>query len=150
MKRPGPVTGKPLVRPAYERFWEKVMFRPGSCWEWTGKLAGAGYGMFYPAPKPGVYAHRYAYESEFGPIPDGLHIDHLCRTASCVNPLHLEAVTRKENSQRGVHRCSKKTTCSNGHPFDRLWRCKGGKKTRSCSICNNESHRRRRHLGRTS
>jgi hypothetical protein len=28
------------------------------------------------------------------------HVDHLCRVRSCVNPDHLEAVTRKVNCQR--------------------------------------------------
>jgi hypothetical protein len=36
----------------------------------------------------------------FGPIPDGLQLDHLCRVRCCVNPNHLEPVTAKENTLR--------------------------------------------------
>lgn len=35
------------------------------------------------------------------PIPVGLDLDHLCRVRSCVNPDHLEPVTRAENLRRG-------------------------------------------------
>lgn len=35
-----------------------------------------------------------------GPIPEGLHLDHLCRVRRCVNPAHLEPVTQAENNYR--------------------------------------------------
>lgn len=67
------------------------------CWEWRGQLE-RGYGILSVDGKK-QYAHRLAYELSFGPIPDGLHIDHKCRNGSCVRPDHLHAVTVFENAQ---------------------------------------------------
>jgi hypothetical protein len=51
-----------------------------------------------------VLAHRWAYEHFIGPIPAGLEIDHLCRVRHCVNPAHLEPVTKSENRRRQPQR----------------------------------------------
>lgn len=94
------------IRPSVaERFWQKVQqggtpsYAPklGSCWLWGGKRSSQGYGVFSAEQ---VYAHRYAYEHMVAPIPGDLTIDHLCRVQLCVNPTHLEPVTRAENSRR--------------------------------------------------
>lgn len=65
-----------------------------------------------------------AYIALVGPIPGtfphGLTVDHLCRNRPCVNPAHMELVSRGENSLRGdtiVARCKSKTHCVNGHEF---------------------------------
>lgn len=65
------------------------------CWLWQGTLTGSGYGP-----------HRRYYERHYGPIPDGLTIDHLCRVRTCVNPRHLEAVSMAENNRRALAKLS--------------------------------------------
>ncbi|MGH2838441.1 MAG: HNH endonuclease [Thermoleophilaceae bacterium] len=46
-------------------------------------------------------AHRFFWEQAKGPVPDGLVLDHLCGNRACVNPEHLEVVTRGVNTRRG-------------------------------------------------
>jgi len=61
-------------------------------------------------------AHRLMYQILVGPIPAGMDLDHLCRVRACVNPEHLEPVTRKENVARGIGHGSE-THCPKGHPY---------------------------------
>lgn len=83
-----------------DRFLAKIDRDASGCWLWTGGTVRGGYGQFWLNGKH-VYAHRYAYETLVGPIPDGLQVDHLCRTPACVRPSHLQPVTCRENLMRG-------------------------------------------------
>jgi len=85
-------------RPVDERFWEKVA-QDDECWRWTGAIGSHGYGNFWDSERY-VRAHRWAYTSLRGEIPDELMIDHLCRNRWCVNPWHLEPVTCSVNLER--------------------------------------------------
>lgn len=128
------------------RFWERVEKTP-TCWLWLGSLEGGGYGQFSIKGKL-KKCHRLAYEMLVGRIPEGLVTDHLCRVRNCVNPEHLEIVTPKENTLRGMpYRSSQigeihssKTHCPRGHAYSnsntryvagRL----PGHKFRQCRIC---------------
>jgi hypothetical protein len=86
-------------------------------------------------------AHIIAYLRAYGPYPEGLDIDHLCRNPGCINPKHLEAVTHRENILRGrspAARHARKTHCHKGHPFsgENLIRKEDG--TRQCRQCKKE------------
>jgi len=86
------------------RLLKKVEIQPGpaltGCWEWTGHRRQRNYGSIGIGRRGRVTAHRFVYEHTIGPIPEGLEIDHLCCNQSCVNPLHLEPVTHRENMRR--------------------------------------------------
>lgn len=104
----------------WRRFLDRVAPQESGCWEWTGPLCKTtGYGQ--PTfNKVTIGAHRLAYMLWVGPIPAGKHwhIDHLCRNRACVNPGHLELVTRRENILRGVGVTAvnaRKTHCDSGH-----------------------------------
>jgi hypothetical protein len=115
------------------RFLSYVTKNPETgCWMWGGRVR-KGYGLFGTEK----YAHRYAYSMLVGPIPAGLELDHLCLTPLCVNPAHLEPVTRAENMRRRV---ALQTHCKNGHLFDEantyIPPDRKGWTRRSCRRCN--------------
>ncbi len=70
------------------------------CWIWQLGTNGHGYGVKWDGIRL-VGAHVWMYLIRGGVIPKGLDIDHLCRVPMCINPSHLEPVTRKENTRRG-------------------------------------------------
>jgi hypothetical protein len=80
-----------------ERFWKYVR-KTDSCWDWSGAKTAFGYSLFNVDSK-NVSAHRFSYELAKGPIPAGADIDHICHNTSCVNPEHLRAASRKQNTE---------------------------------------------------
>lgn len=92
------------------RFWARVTLDACGCWLWTGSTNRGGYGNFSHLGE--VSAHRSAFHALVGPIPAGMHLDHLCRVRSCCNPAHLEPVTNRENARRGaIARIPRCPTC---------------------------------------
>lgn len=135
-----------LLLRAQDRFWSYVE-KTETCWLWRGSLTGSGYGK-YGINGETILAHRYSYEFFKGEIPEGEELDHLCRVRRCVNPEHLEAVSRRENIRRGLTAADNfmKTHCPKGHPLTlgnlRGYELKHGQ--RSCLACNNDRNRKAR------
>ena len=78
------------------------------CWEWTGSCDSSGYAQVKMHGRL-VLVHRYSYTKLVGPIElegdDDPTIDHRCvGLRRCINPAHMEIVSRSENSTRANHR----------------------------------------------
>lgn len=74
------------------------------CWMWQRCCDPNGYPRLrrWSFGRLIQLAYVWFYEQVHGRVPDGMELDHLCRVRSCVNPDHLEAVTRTENVRRSV------------------------------------------------
>lgn len=108
---PQPRTPAPIM----DRLQRHIQQTEAGCWEWTGSRTN-NYGRIQ-VDGALRFSHRVMYELAVGPIPDGFHLDHLCRNPPCCNPQHLEAVTPLENTRRGEGHGSE-THCPRGHPYD--------------------------------
>lgn len=120
------------------------MYPASDCILWDGSLSPKGYGRISIKGKF-FRAHRVIYEEVHGPIPEGLVIDHLCRSHSCVNVAHMEVVTNRENVLRGVGITAgfaRQKHCKRGHPFDEAntRRYRGARVCRRCKRLRNRIH----------
>lgn len=137
LRRPVPCLDRVLIH-------RRTRIDAQGCWVWMGSRNVAGYGRIVHRRKH-YAAHRLSYNIFVGPIPDGLHIDHLCKNKSCVNPSHLEAVTPRVNTLRSDCAAAvnaRKTHCKRGHELtpDNIVRTRVG---RNCLKCSREYHRTR-------
>lgn len=127
------------------RFASKVNFDgPKGCWLWIASRDRKGYGQYHQNGAT-CRSHRVAYELLVGPIPEGLQIDHLCRVPACVNPDHMEPVTSKVNTQRGIAgslRAVFVTHCRSGHPLAEPNLYVNPRGERQCRRCTNAASAR--------
>lgn len=124
------------------RFHRRIRKDPDTgCWEWTGSTNSGGYGQSSYDGQP-TTAHRAYWRCVVGPIADDMDLDHLCRNRLCVNPDHLEPVTRSENLERGYEARG----CKNGHPFTEenmtVVNRTDGRTFRRCKVCHRERNKR--------
>lgn len=127
-------TGLPLA----ERVMARVAVDAAGCWNWQGSCRPEGYGSISVGGQT-RRAHRVAYETFVGAIPIGAQLDHLCRNRACVRPDHLEPVSAKEKTLRGVGapaNNARKTHCLHGHPLSgsNLYSHRGRRACRACNV----------------
>ena len=117
----------------------------GPCILWEGAIQSSGYGSVTNHAGGSVLIHRKVWEEARGPIPEGMTIDHLCRQKTCINPDHMEVVTRAENVRRAL---AVQTHCKSGHPLSgenvRLYTRANGLTYRVCRACRRDEQQRYR------
>lgn len=149
---PRPARQYPVLKGEdYQKFLShfKIPDDVDDCWLWDRPNASNGYGYF-PVHYEPFLAHRLAYtvwvDNNLSPR---MWLDHLCRVPACINPSHLEPVTHRENVRRGRAPAAvnmRKTHCPRGHPYDRVFERRQGKRiivVRECTECTREISRRK-------
>jgi len=143
-----------------KRFWAKVEVGEAGCWLWMSYVDPSGYARFFLGGKS-RYGHVLAYAELVGPVAGGLDLDHLCRVRACVNPAHLEPVTRSVNISRGTAHLSlhalnfermSRTHCPQGHPYEGanlILKRSGARACRACKNANDAMYRAAKRLRST-
>lgn len=119
---------------------ERTIVDDSGCHIWQGTVHHHGYGTIKVANRT-LHVHRVIYELHNGPLPKGLPLHHLCHTKLCVNPDHLEPISRAEHAS--LHRAfepawtarAARTHCKNGHEYtveNTRWHPVAGRICRAC------------------
>lgn len=162
--------------PLRERLLRRTFVNPAGpltyddapCWIWQGGTRKTtGYGVITrPGNGKQIGTHVAAYELWYGPVPDGLVVDHLCHNAdlackggaacphhACINPAHLEAVPHQVNVARGrsYDHIARTGRCIHGHQLA-METIYINPKTgyRGCRICRTEAVRQYRERKRAN
>lgn len=84
--------------------------RTGECWLWRSTFH-RGYGVIGLGGRGGKVwlAHRLLYTLANGEVAEGLVLHHVCRNPACVNPRHLEPMSRRDHVL--IHDGRKASSC---------------------------------------
>lgn len=119
-KHGDPEGGKINYSSREEAFLARQVAAGGGCINWTGAKTAEGYGRMRGEGET-VRAHRYAWSRVWGPIPDGMVIDHVCGNPACVNVEHLRMATPKQNSEHRVREPIAKSGFRGVHAMRDKW-----------------------------
>jgi hypothetical protein len=132
------------------RFLRLADIVPEGCWIWRGNISHKGYGQIKIGRKT-IRAAQWACRFTWG-LAGKREPDHLCRVRACVNPWHLEPVTRQTNVRRGDSPAginARKVRCIHGHSLaDAYVVMSRGFPTRRCRTCAAIEAQRRREYHR--
>lgn len=107
-----------------KRLMSRVTKTQDSCWAWNGALV-RGYGVINIDGKT-EYVHRVVFAASGRKFNRSLTLDHICRNPRCVNPDHLEPVTRSENARR-MNLAQPRDRCRKGHLYSEYGKTKSGR-----------------------
>lgn len=117
---------------------------------WGRYTDSKGYGRINIEGSP-AYTHRVAWEVAYGPIPEGMQVNHECDIHPCILPEHLYLGTQGDNmadmSRVGNHHNNTKTRCVHGHEFNEdntYHRLSGGRDCRPCRARSARQYRTRK------
>ena len=120
------------------------------CLIWNKSVRTNGYGQTFVDGK-NMAAHRVAWMALYGPIPEGMYVDHVCHNEAaakgecdggncqhklCYNTNHLRVVTPSENTLAGLHGIDTRGGFKCGHEMieSNIMTRKSGH--RECAECN--------------
>lgn len=117
-----------------DRFHRLIFVDANGCWIWQGRKSSTGHGRFAYDGRE-LAAHRFSYQLHIGNVGRKRELDHLCRNRACCNPSHLEPVSDRENTLRGIGPTAenaRKTHCKRGHELPAP-SARGKRECRSCA-----------------
>lgn len=86
----------------------------------------------------------WTYESLIGPWPGRMEPHHTCENRWCVNPWHIEPLTKTEHARlHGGSAERAKTHCPKGHPYNGSNLMVERNGNRRCRTCKNERRRKK-------
>jgi hypothetical protein len=131
------------VTSAQKRFANKTGPTAGGCVEWLASKNAQGYGTFWLDGEPRL-AHRVAWSWARGEIAGGLEVNHRCRNKGCVNPEHMELLSKPDHGALSALAASSKNECVRGHAYapENTYRTPAGR--RQCVECKRAAVRRHR------
>lgn len=134
----------PIPQRVFDRTLANVIYDDSGCILSTYSVGSHGYAQVGWSEGGKTYmklAHRVAWEASNGPIPEGMTVDHTCKTRKCVNVGHLRLLSNFENARRTSGRDWPLGECINGHPNSEL-RTHGSKLV--CGPCSADWQRQHR------
>jgi HNH endonuclease len=125
-----------------DRIADKIEFAPDGCWN-VGKYRSKIYISDKPTGggKVNEWIYRALWKETVGNLTKGNVLDHLCRNELCVNPDHLEEVSPRENSVRGMRNLDNVGTCRSGkHQWitENIYVHKNQRRCKPCTLAKNK------------